>query len=164
MKFISTAFLVICILILSYLVVGIGTVMKNGTSITDNPGTLNRLKLFFSINTASTSENSQFPELKPRHYQLKDEETIQSFSKKVVQRAESLGYVYSEQSSDDQTLHFTITTQLFKFVDDLKITIEQDEKSETQSVIVNAHSSSRTGRADFGANIANIKKFFASLD
>lgn len=164
MKIISTLFLVLCVLVLSYLVIGISTVMKNGTSLTDKPGTLPRLKLFFSTNTASTSEQPTFPELQAKHYPLENAADIESFAEKVKTSAKSLGYEFQADSSDNKTLHFTITTVLFKFVDDLKITLELNQDQNKPSITVNAHSSSRTGRADFGANIANIKKFYKALN
>ncbi len=164
MKIVSTLVLILCFLILSYLVIGIGTVMKNGTSLTDKPGTLPRLKLFFSTNTASTSEQPAFPELKTKRYPIGNANNFDSFSEQVKTSVKSLGYEFQENSSDDKTLHFTITTALFKFVDDLKITLELEQDENQTNVVVNAASSSRTGRADFGANVANIQKFYAALD
>lgn len=164
MKIISIVFLIFCLLAMSYLVVGLGTIVKNGTSITDKPGVLPRLKLFFTTNTAATSEQSVFPELQTRHYPLENGTNLLSFRQQVTKTAKSLGYTLEQNTSNDKALHFTITTKLFKFVDDLKITIEEDSSHNQLILIVNADSSSRTGRADFGANIANITNFFDSLD
>ena len=138
--------------------------MKNGTSLMDKPGTLPRLKLFFSTNTASTSEQPTFPELKTKRYPIENNNNFDNFIEKVKTSVKSLGYEFQENSSDDKTLHFTITTALFKFVDDLKITLKLEEHQNQTIVIVNAESSSRTGRADFGANVANIQKFYTVLD
>ena len=159
MKIISTLFFAFIILVSTYFIVGLGTIIKNGTSITNKPGTITRLKLFFSTNTAKTDEASSFPELKPQRYTLQKTE-INILFEKIILAAESLGYEFIKNKSDERTLHFTITTPLFKFVDDLTINID----IENNEAVVNALSQSRSGRADFGANIANIRNFFAILD
>ena len=159
MKIISILFFAFIILVSTYFIVGLGTIIKNGTSITNKPGTITRLKLFFSTNTAKTDEASSFPELKPRRYSLQETD-INTLFEKIILVAESLGYEFTKIKSDEKILHFTITTPIFKFVDDLTINVE----IENTEAIVNALSQSRSGRADFGANVANISKFFAILD
>jgi len=164
MKIITTLLFALIILVSAYFIIGFGTIIKNGTSVTNKPGTMARLKLFFSTNTAETQNASTFPELQPRQYSIpaSDSHTV---SEKIISVAESLGYEYIESKSTNNALHFTITTSLFKFVDDLilRITINKSD-TDTAEVTINAISQSRTGRADFGANVANIVKFFTLLD
>lgn len=153
-------------LIISYFLMGIGTILKNGTSLTETPGTATRLKLFLSKNSAETAENSPFPELLPKHV-IWDTAKLNQFTKQLIQTAESLGYQLQETSKQhdqanghEKSLHFTITTKTFKFIDDLYINISIEDKG----FIINAKSSSRTGRADFGANLGNIRKLFAHIE
>jgi len=166
MKILGTIIAVFLILVVGYFLVSIGTILKNGTSLTQAPGTVTRLKLFLSKNSAETAENSPFPELLPQHFTWNTAELGQ-FNQKIVETAESLGYQIQDNnetlehtSEYEQLLHFTITTKTFKFIDDLYIGINIDDEN---GFVVNAKSSSRTGRADFGANIANIRNFFDRL-
>lgn len=169
MKFITVFLIVIVVPIISYLVIGIATIIKNDTSVTTEPGISSRLTLFLTSNSAYTSEDSAFPELQTRHYSLNDSPTdltkkdIEKFSELIKEVASHLGYELDNGTQSSNTLHFTVSTRLFKFVDDLKITIESDPSS-TGIVNVNAESSSRTGTADFGANVANIRNFFHALE
>ena len=153
-------------LVVSYFLMGIGTILKNGVSLTQTPGTVTRLKLFLSKNSAETAENSLFPELTPT-YITWDTAELTEFTKQLIQTAESLGYQFQETngqndqaSRHEKLLHFTTTTKIFKFVDDLYVGISIDDKG----FIINAKSSSRTGRADFGANLGNIRKLLDRIE
>ncbi|MGH1427816.1 MAG: DUF1499 domain-containing protein [Arenicella sp.] len=159
MKILSLLVLCVFVIVATYVVIGVGTVIKNGTSISNTPGTIARLKSFFTTNIAYTSPESPYPELKPRNYPLSPEKDINHYKDKVIASAEQLGYKFNSEKSPDNSLHFTITTKTFKFVDDLHIELQEDNDLLT----INARSSSRTGRADFGANIANIRNFFDAL-
>jgi len=137
-----------------YLVLGVSTIIKNGTSITDNPGTLSRLKTFLSSNTASTAPNHDYPELITREYVLSKKE----LEDKVIEVAKKLDYSLETQSGDE--IHLIVTTKLVKYKDDVKVTITDSEKGST----LNMSSQSRKGRADFGANIANITRLIKAID
>ena len=145
---------------MTYLVVGVGTIIKNGTSITNSPGAITRLKSFFSTNVAHTSTESSYPELQPRNYPLPAEKGVDTIKGAIIASAKSLGYEMNAEKQQNNSLHFTITTKIFKFKDDLTVELETN----IDQVIINARSSSRTGKADFGANVANIRKFFNALD
>jgi len=161
MKTIFTILTIIVCLILAYLAIGVTTIVKNGTTLFANPGSLPRLKTFLSTNSAETNQHSLFPELKPRRYALNNKDLSQiDIIERIKSSAHSLGYKSDEENSGNMDLKFTITTKLLKFVDDLTIQVEIDQKT----LIINAKSSSRKGRADFGANIANIRNLFEKLD
>lgn len=137
-----------------YVVLGVGTIMKNGTSITDSPGTLNRLKTFLSSNTASTAPDHDYPELVTREYTL----SKKALEKKVVEAADAIGYSLETQSEAE--IHLIATTKLVKYKDDIKVVVTKAKEGTT----LNMSSQSRKGRADFGANIANITRLIAEID
>lgn len=178
MKIISTLLCIALTLICAYFIIGIATVIKNGTSITQSPGILVRLKTFFTTNSAETSDQSPYPELKPRQYKL---DSNIALIKVVKDSANLLGYHYdnlennsfenSEEKPEGEqsvVMNFVATTPLFKFKDDIQVSITTPNSNQkeltTMSTTINAHSKSRVGRADFGANIANIVQFFNELD
>jgi uncharacterized protein (DUF1499 family) len=142
-------------LVLLYLIIGIGTIVKNGTSLFDQPGVIERLKTFLSTNVAETSENAAYPELRTRNYPS----TKQVIIEKTIVAATQLGYTLNNQT--DGELHFVATTALLKFKDDLYVSISENENGSTT---VNAKSKSRKGRADFGANINNITRLFSQIE
>ena len=148
-------------MIFAYFAIGVATILKNGTTLFASPGILPRLTTFLSTNSAETDQNSLFPELKPRQYSFNQEILNHD---DVIERIKSsalrLGYELDEDNSTSMDLKFTITTKFLKFIDDLSIQAEINQ----QSLIINAKSSSRKGRADFGANIANIRRLFEILD
>jgi len=146
--------LIILALPIAYLTIGICTILKNGTSITDDPGTVTRLKTFLSTNTAKTENNSNYPELENRIYALPKKE-LREHIKKAAKR---IGYSLNNDS--ENSISFVITTGLMKYKDDLTLTFLVNESGTT----VAAYSKSRKGRADFGANIANIKNLFSELE
>jgi len=146
--------LIILALPIAYLTIGIFTILKNGTSITDSPGTVTRLKTFLSTNTAKTENNSNYPELENRIYALPKKELREH----IKTTANRIGY--SLNSDSENSTSFVITTGLMKYKDDLTLTFLVNEKG----TIVAAYSKSRKGRADFGANIANITKLFSELE
>ena len=166
MKISGIIFCILIVLFMSYFLIGIGTIIKNGTSITKAPGTVARLKLFLSKNSAETAEESSFPELLPKHIAWNTAEQDQLIEH-IINTALSLGYELQKNdkkleqaSNNEQPLHFTYTTKIFKFTDDLYVNIKTNDD---KGFIIHAKSSSRTGRADFGANIANIRNLFERL-
>jgi len=146
--------LIILALPIAYLAIGICTILKNGTSITDAPGTSARLKTFLSTNIAKTQNNSIYPELESKTYSLPKAE----LSVHIKKAAEQLSYSLNNNSED--SMSFIVTTGLMKYKDDLTLTFLVNEHGTT----LEAHSKSRKGRADFGANIANITKLFSELE
>ena len=158
----------IAIVAISYLIIGIFTILKNGTSLTQTPGTIARLKVFLSNNSAETAKKAVFPELQTRQYAW-PEDGFQSFVKLLSNTATTLNYELQEltptttlnQTFDTETLlHFTVTTKYFKFIDDVYVRIKRN----SEIITVNVKSQSRTGRADFGANLANIRELFNQLE
>jgi uncharacterized protein (DUF1499 family) len=158
MKVLLTIFIAAVALVFAYFFIGVVTVLKNGTSISQSPGTLIRLKTFFVTHIAETSEQSAYPELKPRQYPISDDLNYDNIIDSIKLSANSLGYSIEKESNDQ--IELVMTTALFKFKDDVIVSISTQQGF----IIVNARSESRVGRADFGANIANIVKLFKDLD
>ncbi len=56
------------------------------------------------------------------------------------------------KTENDHYLHIEFTSQLFKFIDDVEIVINEEEK------VIHLRSASRTGYWDFGTNRRRIEK------
>jgi len=145
---------ILCIVISSYLVISVLTILKNGVSLTEAPGLAKRFKTFMTTHLAETSENHLFPELIPQTIQLSKIE----LTHKIIQSAEMLGWELTKQTED--SLEYIVTTSLVKFKDDIKISLKTVSPTSTT---FNIRSESRVGRADFGANLGHIIKFKALL-
>lgn len=113
-----------------------------------------RLQRSSQTNIAETSENADWPELKPRRYQL-GPETVAGH---VAAALYSLGWTIVRE--DGQTLYAEVPIMGGIFYDDFRITLSADQ-AET---IVNVRSNARVGRGDFGANRRHVVQFFAVLD
>jgi len=156
-KSLQAILFIICL----YSIVSLATILKNHHNLFDSPGLLTRLKIYLTKNIAETSKNSPFPELVERQYPL----SVEATTNKVIQAAKELGYQL--QSQEAEKLHFTVTSSLFKFVDDVYISIDAidtADSTEVNNCAINARSQSRKGRADFAANTKNITRLFSRLE
>ncbi len=124
-------------------------IWKNQLPLNDPPGTIIRLQTYLSTHVAQTADDSPFPELKPLRFQL----TPGQVSNNVKAAVLELGWELVAMKSEGSELHVVITTEKMKFKDDLLITIAVKEDGQS---VLNMHSESRTGRADFGTNARHI--------
>lgn len=144
----------VCALLLIYVLLSVGTIVKNGVPLTSDPGLWQRLKRFLSTNTAQTADDHTYPELVTPRYSLQPKELRQ----RVIQATTDLGWQLNEDS--DNELKFIVTTALARFKDDITINILAHDQGSALHVV----SQSRVGRADFGANVAHILKLRQRLD
>ncbi|MGH8580374.1 MAG: DUF1499 domain-containing protein [Gammaproteobacteria bacterium] len=144
-------------LLLFLLITGLlaGALVANGTSWNEPPGALKRLGIYLGTNVATT-ENSPLPEIKPRHYPLTSERAI----KTIRQALAELGWVELAYDPERNELRAVVTTRLWRFKDDLRIWVEEKEGD----CVIHAHSQSRLGKGDLGANARHILDFFETLE
>ncbi|MDG2222830.1 MAG: DUF1499 domain-containing protein [Rubripirellula sp.] len=75
-------------------------------------------------------------------------------------RAASSQAASSQQATDQEIqIHLTRTTRLFRFVDDIRVTLNR----EGQGTRIDATSQSRLGKGDLGQNPRNLKEFTQML-
>ncbi len=144
-------------LLLVLLITGLlaGALVANGTRWNKPPGALKRLGIYLGTNLATT-ENSPLPELKPGRYPLTGERAL----KTIRQALAELGWVETAFDPERSEVHAVVTTRLWRFKDDLRIWVEDEEGG----CVIHAHSQSRLGKGDLGANARHILDMFTALE
>lgn len=113
-----------------------------------------RLRRANQTNIAATSEDAEWPELKPRRYERSAAEVMQAASRTF----EHLGWKLASQ--DQTTLAAEVPISGTSFIDDFHVTLAEEDPQ----TVVNVHSSSRIGKADLGANRRHVIQFFIVLE
>ncbi|MGH6635710.1 MAG: DUF1499 domain-containing protein [Gammaproteobacteria bacterium] len=152
MKMVSGLLLLLFLIITGLLA---GALAANSASWNEPPGALKRLRIYLGTHVATT-ENSPLPELKPRRYPLTGERAIETLRQALAE----LGWVESAYDPERSELHAVVTTRLWRFKDDLRIWVEEEE----EGAVIRAHSQSRLGKGDLGANARHILDLFETLD
>jgi uncharacterized protein (DUF1499 family) len=144
-------------LVLLGLIAGLlaGALITNGPSWNEPPGALQRLRTYLGTNVATT-EDSPLPELAPRRYSLSGEQTLKAIRHALAE----LNWVESPRDAERNEIHAVVTTPLWRFKDDLRIWVEEEEGAS----VIHACSRSRIGRGDLGANRRHLLDLFATID
>lgn len=150
----------IFLILFTYCGLSIATIIKNGVSLTDEPGILTRLKVFLSTHKAETSDKALFNELTTPTYNASIDDVITATKQIAEKNAWSVAHEKSASSIENK-LHFVATTQLINFKDDVSISLKSVNENQ---VTVQITSESRVGTADFGANLGRITRFINELD
>ena len=137
-------------LLLLALALAFATIWLNRVPVTADPGWAKRLFVYLTRNEAATSDEHEFPELRPREYPLPAAELFDAVRQTVV----ALGWQIKSFDPAERELHAVVSTALLDFKDDLRIRID-GANGEKRSRL-SARSVSRVGRADFGANLGHI--------
>ena len=112
-------------------------------------------------NSASLDPNADRPELRPLQLPTDVDETLQRI-REFCQRNQEWGIVsVDERGETPLHVHLTRTTLLFRFVDDVEVTIT--ELPGDQGVTVQAESRSRVGKGDLGQNPRNLAQLTRGL-
>ncbi len=108
-----------------------------------------------TTNRAATSEDHKRPELRNIHSDLPPGELAE-----IVHTvgAGLSGWQEVESGVPDE-IHFTRTTAIMGFVDDIKVTIQPDGDGSELSAV----SQSRKGRGDLGQNPRNLKQLLDAV-
>jgi len=107
------------------------------------------------INDVSTGATPQYPDIQPQRFYKRHAEVFPA----ALNAAKSMGWEIREYDEKMGTIEAVATTRLFKFKDDVTITIAE----EGNSVVVNVRSKSRLGKGDLGTNARRIRAFQAEL-
>ncbi len=125
------------------------TIISNDLPMTDPPGLLSRVVTYLSTNVAQTTKDSAFPELRMNRYQAPPALLID-----IARRAaEALGWEVAETDPEVHTIRAVVTTQMFRFQDEVFIRAYAAQPSGSALYI---RSSSRVGKGDLGTNTRHI--------
>jgi len=106
------------------------------------------------INHVQTGETPEYADLLPQRF---DQPYYRVFDAALA-TAQALGWKVEIEDRNAGEIHAVATT-LFRFKDDVMITVSRDG----EGAVVNVRSRSRTGKGDFGTNARRIRRFQAEL-
>lgn len=141
------------------LIVGVwligSALLRNGVPISAPPGTLRRISAYLSTNVAETKDDHPFPELRTRYFDVDAE----SLFARVGAAMDILGWTRFADA-DARILRAEVRTPLLRFTDDLSAEVIRSGERRAK---LRVRSSSRVGRADFGANAGHILRLYDAL-
>ena len=109
------------------------------------------------INDVQTGRTPQYPDVQPLHVKRPADEVF-SAAAKLAGSMERWTVVKVDPQT--RTLVAEARTRLWRFVDDVTITVEE----EPGGSVVNMRSRSRVGKSDLGTNAKRIKSFLRRLE
>lgn len=107
------------------------------------------------INDVRTGETPQYPDIQAQRFNQPAEQVFAA----ALAVAKDSGWEIRLTEPAEGVIEATATTRLFKFKDDVTITV----KSENGAAVVNIRSKSRIGKGDLGTNARRIRAFQAEL-
>ncbi len=132
------------------------TLHRNQAHISQPPGTAKRLAVFFTVNSASTSDNSHFEELRTPVFVMDAEKLYQQ----VLNTGGELGWGIIANDKNIRNINFVVRSPVFLFEDDVYVEVKVIDAKRSSLYI---QSSSRTGKADFAANSGHIQTLIRQL-
>ena len=157
MRFMSGLLQVVFFLAVVWVSLLAAGLISNDLPWSDPPGAGTRLITYLTTNVVETTSDSAFPELRPRTYAAPA-----ALMFDVARRAaEALSWELSTVDPEARKIEAVVTTRVLKFKDDVTIWVEAD--GEERSTLL-AHSASRVGWGDLGANTRHIMNLFETVD
>ena len=112
------------------------------------------------INDVRTGETPQYPDIQPQRFNRPAKNVFDAALAVTKESGWEIRLAEAVTGEPAQgTIEATATTRLFKFKDDVTITVT----SENGASVVNVRSKSRIGRGDLGTNARRIRAFQAEL-
>lgn len=148
------AFRVVLILVALGVVFLIVAVALNRPPLFDAPGFGTRLKTYITTNTAELKVDHVFPELRIRN-DARAPGALLAAAREAVQ---TLGWSLEDDAAAG-TLHAVVTTRLWRFKDDVHISVQ----SEAGGSVLHVRSQSRVGRGDLGANARHVMDLLSGM-
>ncbi len=150
------AFVVVAVLVfVTMLALGI---RQNRLPLDDPPGSVVRLYTYLNTHVAETIDGSPFPELRPRAYTLPADALF-------VKVKEAIGrmprWEIVESKDDARQLHAVMTTALFRFKDDVTVSVVPQPGGHP---VVMARAVSRVGQGDLGSNTRHVMDLYDALE
>lgn len=105
-------------------------------------------------NTASLDADADHPDLRPIHLSETPEQATDRIRRWAASDTAWDVVAVEPQQGQSARIRLTRTTRVFRFTDDIQVTIESDPES--GGVILYATSQSRIGKGDLGQNPRNL--------
>jgi uncharacterized protein (DUF1499 family) len=105
-----------------------------------------------TINDVRTGATAEYPDIQPQRFSKPADQVFAA----ALATAREMGLEITAQSAEKGEIQAVATTRVFRFKDDVTITVARDGT-------VNVHSRSRIGKGDLGANARRIRDFQARL-
>ena len=113
------------------------------------------------INDVKTGATAEYPDLQAQHFKASPDKVFNAAM--AVSQASGWEMATTNAStpatSKSREIRAVATSRLWRFKDDVTISIEPD----SDGSVVNVHSRSRLGKGDFGANARRIRQFQSDL-
>jgi uncharacterized protein (DUF1499 family) len=128
---------------------------RNQAHFFEEPGFVKRMAVYVTQNVAQTADGHPFPELRPDVFHASADELYLAVQDAIIH----LGWAVSDTDDMEYRINAVVTTQLLLFEDDVEIRI-RNLSCQNDAVIsaLDVRSSSRIGKADFGANGGHIQR------
>jgi uncharacterized protein (DUF1499 family) len=107
------------------------------------------------INDVKTGETPEYPDVQPQRCNQPSDKVFDA----ALATAQAMGWEIRETNREQGVIEAVATTRLFKFKDDVTVTITR----EGQVTVVNVRSKSRVGKSDLGTNARRIRAFQTEL-
>ncbi|MDO8292442.1 MAG: DUF1499 domain-containing protein [Gallionella sp.] len=108
-----------------------------------------------TLNDVKTGETPEYADLRPQQFKQPYERVFDA----ALATTQALGWEVTARDRDQGEIRAVATTRVFRFKDDVTITIGR----EGEGVVVNVRSHSRIGKGDLGTNARRIRQFQAEL-
>ncbi len=152
--------IVLAIIVILVLIV-IATLFKNHAPLFDAPGLKKRLAVYLTTNTAKTSDDHPFPELRTPVFDVGPDELYTA----VKDAAIDLGWSILDSDDVEWRLDMAAKSHFLLFVDDVKVEIKPLVCREgVTNTALHIHSHSRLGKADFAANADHVQQLVRAVN
>ena len=152
--------IVIAVIVIVVLIV-IATLFKNHAPLFDPPGLKKRLAVYLTTNTAKTSDDHPFAELRTPVFDVGPDELY------IAVKDAAIDLSWSILDSDDVEwrLDMAAKSHILLFVDDVKVEIKPLGCIDgVTSTALHIHSQSRIGKADFAANADHVQQLVKAVN
>ena len=105
-----------------------------------------------TINDVSTGATPEYPDLQPQRFAKPTDQVFAA----ALASAREMELEITSQSAEKGEIRAIATTRIWRFKDDVTITVTRDGQ-------VNVRSKSRIGKGDLGTNARRIREFQAGL-
>ena len=129
---------------------------KNNANLFQAPGFSERLSIFLTTNSASTSDNHPLKELRTPVFNM-DADTLY---KRLIIAASGLGWDVILHDSENLNAKIIVYSRFFLFEDDIFVQVMSIDENKSS---LNIQSTSRVGSADFASNSGHIQALIQKL-
>jgi len=148
-------FMVIWLILSLPVVIFFLVLLGNQANLSQAPGPVKRIKLFSTTNTAEISPESYLPELKAPIVNLSPDELFDRLTTGI----QTFGWEIVASDKANHTIHLVVTTSLWKFKDDIRVTVIKHDNGSSLYAI----SQSRLGSGDLAANSHHLQMLLGLL-